>query len=304
MNSLGTHVAETPSGPVEYLLEGASGPLILGIHGAPGSCGQMRAMFDRLGLVPGRCRRLFVSRPGYFDTPLDSGRSPAEQGDLFAALLDALEVPAVDGAVAFSCGGPSALEFAKRHPDRIRRLILLSAVTGPYRLTGDTFAGRLESFLIYSTVGMKFVELMSRHFPRAVFRQLLSGGNAPGRKVEIDSVRFFRSPEDRAFLLELIRQSVPFRRYAAGFRNDGEQMTGLSAAAYAGLTLPVLILHGRRDGDVNYRHAATIASVLPEAKLVTFEHGYHILALGRELFMMKAKITRFLELKRVHPDAE
>ena len=294
MSCAETRMAETPHGPVEYLLEGSAGPLILGIHGAPGSCVQMQTMFDRFGLLPEFCRRLFISRPGYFGTPLDSGRSPAEQRELIAAALDALGFVSADCVIAFSCGGPVALELAKRYPEKVRRLILLSAVTGPYRLMGSSPPGRFLSFIAYSSAGMRFVELMSQYFPRAVFRQMLSfGGRVPSRKIEVDSDRFFRSPEDRRFLLDTIRQCVPFGKYAAGFRNDARQMLLLRTADYAGLAVPVLILHGRRDGDVDYRHATALCAVVPSAELVTFEHGYHLLALGRQLVAMREKIMRF-----------
>ncbi len=297
MISAGMQIAATPLGTVEYLLEGSAGPLILGIHGSPGCCAQMQTMFDRLGLLPERCRRLFVSRPGYYGTPLDSGRTPADQGDLAAALLDTLGIASADAVIAFSCGGPAALELAKRHPARVRRLILLSAVTGPYRLMGSSLPGKLLSFIAYSQAGMRFVELMSRWFPRAVFRQMLSfGGNVPSRKIEVDSDRFFRSPEDRRFLLDIIRLCVPFRDYAAGFRNDARRMTTVRTADYAALTLPVLILHGRCDGDVDYRHAAALHNALPSAELVTFEHGYHLLMLGRQLTVMREKILPFCGL--------
>ena len=48
-----------------------------------------------------------------------SGRTFQAQADAVAALLDALSIDAV-AAYAISGGGPSAIELAARHPDRVK----------------------------------------------------------------------------------------------------------------------------------------------------------------------------------------
>jgi hypothetical protein len=40
----------------------------------------------------GGCELLVPSRPGYLRTPLESGRTPEDQADLYAAMLDSLEI--------------------------------------------------------------------------------------------------------------------------------------------------------------------------------------------------------------------
>jgi len=77
----------------------------------------MHNYHDRMGGFP----------PGYDDTPSSVGKTAQEAADALAALLDALEIPAA-GMIGISAAGPTALEFAKRHPGRIRKLVLESAV--------------------------------------------------------------------------------------------------------------------------------------------------------------------------------
>lgn len=107
-------VLQAASGEVQLARDG-EGPPVLVSHGGPGG-------FD-LGVAwcrhlrEGGCELLAPSRPGYLRTPPESGRSPAAQADLYAAMLDALEIERVT-MLGFSAGGPAAVHFAARHPDR------------------------------------------------------------------------------------------------------------------------------------------------------------------------------------------
>ena len=116
----------TARGRVQYASCG-EGPAVLCLHGAMGGYDQSHLLARTIG-EPGY-RFISVSRPGYLGTPLASGRSPDEQADLFAALLDGLHVS--DAAVmAVSGGGPGAIHFALRHRARCRGLVLVSTVAG------------------------------------------------------------------------------------------------------------------------------------------------------------------------------
>ncbi len=117
----------TGRGPVEYA-EWGDGPAVLLLHGAMGGYDQGYI----LGLTVGEpgYRYVAVSRPGYLGTPLTAGRTPQEQADLCAELLDALGNDRAAG-MAVSGGGPCALQFALRHCHRCWALILVSTCSGP-----------------------------------------------------------------------------------------------------------------------------------------------------------------------------
>ena len=68
--------------------------------------------------IPGSRRR----------TVLGGNGSSEAQADVAAALLDALEVERV-AVVGISAGGHAAIQFAARHPERTRALVLLSAAS-------------------------------------------------------------------------------------------------------------------------------------------------------------------------------
>ena len=97
-------VARTAAGPIEYFSVG-EGPAILGMHGTPGGFDQVALIGET---VEARGFRIVGwSRPGYLGTPLEVGRTPAEQADAAAALLDTLGIDRVC-VYGASGGGPAA----------------------------------------------------------------------------------------------------------------------------------------------------------------------------------------------------
>lgn len=140
---------QTTAGPVEHTDSG-TGPVLLPLHGGLGGYDQswllaralLRNMADR--------RVLGLSRPGYLGTAQSLGRTPEAQADLYSNLLDALGIERALVA-AVSAGGPSAIQFALRHPDRCAGLILVSTATGPLETAAD-FLARLRKMAWISRV--------------------------------------------------------------------------------------------------------------------------------------------------------
>ena len=136
-----SRLLETTRGTVEYQMEGV-GQVVLMLHGSPGGYDQGLAVARFLDLSG--FTLLALSRPGYRRTPLSSGETPEAQADLFAATLDALNVSQVV-VIAHSGGGPAALQFALRYPQRCQGLLLLSALSQNYTEEGSIAHCRLGS---------------------------------------------------------------------------------------------------------------------------------------------------------------
>jgi pimeloyl-ACP methyl ester carboxylesterase len=121
-----SQVIQTAIGPVEFIDMG-SGPVVVHVHGMLGG-------FDHWKwckfLVKAGFRVIVLSRPGYLRTPLASGKTPAEQAALIAALLDALGIDRV-ALYAYSQGGAASLQDAFSYPERCWGLILFSSLTRP-----------------------------------------------------------------------------------------------------------------------------------------------------------------------------
>lgn len=242
----GSRVVSTPRGPVEYSELGA-GETVLVLHGRPGGYDQGRFLARRLG--EDLAHWVAVSRPGYLRTPLDVGRTPAEQADAFAALLDALGIGRAV-VLGLSGGGPSALQFALRHSSRCRGLILVSAITRR-RPPRDRSLGH-----------QVYDRLIARSDWGAwLFFRMIARLVGPGAR------------EGLATVLEL---SESLR--GAGRRNDLVQISALPDLPPSGIVVPALILHGAADRIVPLAHAEAAAGVIPGAQLVAIAEGGHDVA--------------------------
>ena len=109
----GQRLVDTACGPVQIDLTVGVGSVVLACHGGIGGVDQAGLMLD--WLAPSGYRRLLVSRPGYLETPLVGRESFQQQADLFASLLDTLNLPRV-AVVTLSSGGPAGYLFAARLP--------------------------------------------------------------------------------------------------------------------------------------------------------------------------------------------
>ena len=99
---------------------GSGDPLVL-IHGGLTTIGEMQGWVQPLAQTR---QVIAVEMQGHGHTA-DTDR-PMTMGDDIAGLLDSLNIPKAD-VVGHSFGGLSALRAAIQHPDRVRRLVVISA---------------------------------------------------------------------------------------------------------------------------------------------------------------------------------
>src|SRR5919206_558169 len=118
----GSQVIQTARGPVEYATRG-EGPPVLLVNATAGGYDQALLLGEMF--VGDGFRQIAPSRPGYLRTPQAADPTAAGQADVLAALLDALGVRRA-AVVGMSAGGPVAMQFALRHPERTSALVLLS----------------------------------------------------------------------------------------------------------------------------------------------------------------------------------
>ena len=124
---------------------GAGDPLVL-LHGGLMTIGEMSVPLESLAKsrkviaveLQGHGRTADTDRPLSFET----------MGDDIAALLDHLDIPKADVA-GLSLGGAVALRTAIQHPDKVRRLVVISnpcAKSGWYREAQEGMGGVSAAF--------------------------------------------------------------------------------------------------------------------------------------------------------------
>ena len=266
-----SHMLETTRGIIEYQMEG-TGRVVLIFHGSPGGYDQGLAMARFLGLS--NFAILTLSRPGYRRTPLNSGKTPESQADLFAATLDALNVSQVV-VIAHSGGGPAALQFALRYPQRCRGLLLLSALSQNYTEEGVYRSLPLLRRLLKRLIDhlMIFDPLL---YPLTFLSQCL--------------------PEEM-HSRECIESLVMNPLSSLGYVNDMAQFEELAVYPLQDIVLPTLIVHGTADVDIPFNQAQELADAIPCAQLVAVEGAHHLSTLTSEQAIIA--IDCFLE-KLVH----
>lgn len=260
--NMGITIAQTAYGPIEYRREG-SGPVVLVLNG--GHCSRhTRLSHERLASAGYTV--ITPSRPGYDATPDWVGRTAQQAADALAALLDHLQIATVD-VVGISAAGPTALAFAQRHPDRISRLILESAVTSAWDADVKRHARRLFGRAERLTWAM--LRFALRVMPVATMRMMMREFTTR----PIDEVWRRMTPDDVRF----VRDMLWTMRSGTGFLQDMEHR----ADSLATIRAPVLVMYSPYDKSVLPHHAACVAREVPRCEAYEVPADTHLIWMGR-----------------------
>jgi pimeloyl-ACP methyl ester carboxylesterase len=253
-----SRLVETSLGLVEYA-ESGQGPPVLIAHGANGGFDQGLLLAETAGP---RYRWIAVSRFGYLRTPLPVDPTPAAQADAYAALLDALHISTAT-IVGVSAGGPSALRFALRYPDRCTALIMLCAVSDALLPPVPVVNAVAEAVL-----GSDFPYWLALTAIPSLRLRIL------GVTAEVVARL---SPEDRAWLNAFARTTLPTSLRRTGILNDLAYTVRAEAPALERIAAPTLIVHAADDRLVPIAQAQACARRIPDARLVILPGGGHLL---------------------------
>ncbi len=219
---------------VHYVKAGSGAAVIL-LHGAGGNLRDFTfALADKLAKD---YTVLAFDRPGhgYTDALHNQGESPAEQASLLKAAADQLGVsnPIIAG---YSIGGAVALRWALDYQKEVRGLMVISGVSNPwvkppsyvYKLAGGPVTGPV------------FAATVSAFAPKSVVEDTLRSVFAPH--------------EVPHGYLDYIGAGLTMRKSC--ILANGRQVMALlphikeQSKRYRELTLPVEIIHGRKDLSV------------------------------------------------------
>ena len=266
-------------GDIEYAVQGEGLPVLL-VHGAGG--GYDQGLLIGENYVGEGHRFIAPSRFGYVHSSIpEEDGSPAAQADAYAALLDALGVERV-AVVAFSDGGPSALQFALRHPERCAALVMLSAKsqTPPPDTTQQelVFENVFRSDYLFW-----LITEYARPFMLAMF----------GVSGEVQE----QIPErSRQLASDVVDSMSPISLREYGIYHDRDTLTVLPEDEFRleqQITVPTLVVHAVDDGLQPYSHAENTATKVPDAEFLSYEQGGHLLLL--QLDEVREKVAAFHE---------
>lgn len=244
----------TPAGTVEFAVQGSGEPVLVShgiFHGCDG------ALLSVRDVIAGR-QVIAPSRFGYLGSSLPAGATPADQADAFVALLDHLGVERVD-AVGISAGATAALQLALRHPERLDHLVILAG-----NLPGGTTAVQQPGWarLFYTDQAMWLLKTL-----------------APPMLERLSGVPrgFECSPEDRAFVTDLIESLFPVAPRADGIAFDAfVSNPAVNGCVLEDIAVPTLLIHAQDDPLASYDAAERAAARIPGAVLLRLGSGGHL----------------------------
>jgi len=290
----GSSIVYTKFGPVEYAVDGESGPWLVVMHGGPGGYDQVSSLFSDMS---GRGFRILSwSRPGYLRTPIQDGRTFEEQADIAAALMDELGIRQAS-VLGYSAGGPVAIHLAARYPGRIWALILECAVTQQWVIDPDNIREKIYfGYLMYNDPFLWTSEITGRLSPRLIGMSTIEMESRLDRDAAdklMDNI--MHDPRRIKVLTGLIESMSPGELRRDGMENDVEQLEKVKDLPLKKIKAPTLIIHGTDDADVSLADAAHAANAIPGAKLYLVHGGFHVMALMDDIDLITKERVDFLK---------
>lgn len=232
--------------------DGGTAPVVLLLHGQPGIAAEW---FRVVELLAPTCRVVAPERPGYDGRP-ERATDWAGNADAAVRLLDDLAVDSVVVA-AFSWATGAALELGRRYPDRVRGLVLVGSLGA---VGSVTLADRLATLPGVLQLGRA---LLGRTGPWLA-AVIVSSARS---RLDAETMRALRA------VVGLWRERRVWRAAAAEQRYLVRDAPALERWV-AEVTVPAIVIAGRRDPYIPLASAAALARTLPRGRLVEVDAGH------------------------------
>ena len=259
-------VAETGTDPTQ--------PPLLLLMGIGGNLEMWGPIAERLH---GR-RLIAFDAPGTGDSSLGRIRRMAGLADLAAGVLDAFDVDSAD-VLGYSFGGALAQEMARRHPERVRRVILGATTFGIGGLPArpSVYVHMIQPGRYHSSRYLDWVA------PRIYGGQARISGSRSGAGI-LAEARLARPPSTLGYLSQLAA------------------ISGWTSLPWLHtLEMPVLVMAGDDDPIIPLVNAKILTCRIPGARLHVVRGGGHLFLLDDRDDVIRA-IDGFLSPESVPLD--
>lgn len=253
-------------GKMTYVDDG-EGEVVLSVHGITGGYDQAYDQASVFKNLDTGFRIVAPSRFGYLGSDILGDGTPKEQAKAFIELLDNLNIDKVY-VLASSAGGAPAIRFALDYPERTKGLILYSS-------------------------GMPATEKPEK----------VSSYSGPPEFVLNDYIMYMFSPLFGPLMgmdSDIINDMLPIKDRKEGIILDskitnGDTLRNFDDYHVEDLKNPTIIFQAKDDKLVKYDKAKEGAKRFPNATIITFEDGGHLLKGHNE--EIKEAINNFIKEK-------
>ena len=234
------------------------------IHGTGGGFDQ-GLLFSK-EIIRNGVRVIAPSRFGYLRSSWPNDSSSERQADAFVDLLDHLKLDKVVVAGG-SAGAVSAVQFALRHPERTRALILIAPAANVEGRDPNEMSPTQE-WLVRRLLTSDFLFWAAKELFR---KQLI------GFLLATDPKLLSQSPaaeQQRAYAI--IDQILPISQRWRGMLNDAKLAGHPAGVDFSQLHVPVLLMSAADDRFGTAATAHAIARHVPGSRLIIYPSGGHI----------------------------
>jgi pimeloyl-ACP methyl ester carboxylesterase len=235
-----------------YLEAGSGNRHIVLVHGSgPG----VTSYANWRGVLPELGKDFHVVAPdmvgfGYSDRPEGVTYSLDTWADQTLGVMDALGIETAH-LVGNSFGGAIALRLTTRHPDRVRKLVLMGSVGVDFEITEG-----LDAVWGYDGT----LEGMKKIMGYFAYNKQLTGGDLAQARYEGATQPGFQESFSSMF-------PAPRQRWVEAMTVPTEDIRALPHRT--------LIMHGREDQVIPLSNSYTLLELLDNADLVVFSHCGH-----------------------------
>ncbi|TFH28706.1 MAG: alpha/beta hydrolase [Promethearchaeota archaeon] len=286
-------VMETAMGKIHYKLIG-EGPVLFFMHGGPGGIDQAYMIDD---IVQEGYSLLVVSRPGYLKTPFVP-LSYEEQVDQYVELLDRLAIDKVV-PMGYSAGGPLALHFANKYPERTHALVMEAGVSTIYEIPSDQDMDSFWGKLFLSNKIQDFLSWITVVSMRIAFKMVFKSIISLETLLDKEGIKKFTElvstdKERRTWVRNLMDTTVPMSIRKLGLNHDVKLLTSIEKIPVDKINVKSLLVYSKDDKDVKWLHAEYLETNLKDFDLLV-THGGHFMWVGEDMNKIKSKRIEFLK---------
>lgn len=239
---------------IHYRIVGEGMPLVL-IHGYGGNLWNWE---EWMALLKDSFQVISLDLPGFGLTGPrpDGDYSTAMYVDLLDRFFDQIEVDSFYLA-GNSMGGSISWQYTVKHPDRVRKLVLVNSAGYPRNVGGKMPLG----FKILALPGAK--SIITKVTPKSVMRKTIEGIYAENYEVEAQEVEQF---------MDMMRRTG--NRKALFDRREADQ--GMGSEQIKQIQCPTLIIWGDQDRLINVENAYKFEQDINDSQIIIYKNIGHV----------------------------
>ncbi|MHA1954953.1 MAG: alpha/beta hydrolase, partial [Candidatus Heimdallarchaeaceae archaeon] len=200
--------------------------------------------------------------------------------------------------LGYSAGGPLALHFANKYPERTHALVMEAGVSTKYEVpveATDSFwmklltSEKIQDFLSWITVIAVRVVLKMTFKSVIKLETLLNKEEVKQftKLVSKDNVR-------RKWLKDFMNTTVPMSLRKLGLDHDIELLLSIKNTPVDKINVKSLLIYSKEDNDVKWLNAEYLKTNLKDSELL-ITHGGHLMWVGEDMDKIKSKRIEFLK---------